>query len=80
MSKQVGFRGPLSTFRRRVPAPGGLADFAVGHSFDHTTQRSVIPRKLFGNTEDSYRTMNRTGEAAQANVSSAPTPRDNELK
>ncbi len=78
MSKQIGFRGPLSTFRRRVPAPGGLADKATGPQFDHTTQREVVPAGLFGGT-GGYRAMNSTGEAAEANVSSLPTPKDNQL-
>lgn len=80
MPKYTRFNGPLSTYRRKLPADGPLADKATGPQFDHTDQMSVVPKKLFQNSyQEGYRTMNRSGTAANARVSSLPTPKDNKL-
>jgi hypothetical protein len=80
MPKYTKFLGPLSTYRRKVPAEGPLADKAAGMVFDHTEQMSVVPGRVFqGKSPQSYRTMNRSGSAALGCVGSPATPKDNKL-
>lgn len=82
MPKYTKFLGPLTTFRRKVPVTGPLADMNPAMVFDHTQQMDVFPKKLGAakQLDPGYRTTNRSGTAAQARVSSPFTPRDNQLK